>query len=155
VVVPRGISRHLLTGLCVLAMMSVTACGPSYVCTGTAILCYNFTDTCSSVPGCTAGPACIVYENDPSCATFKTEATCGAPKCQWSSGGCVDVCSTLQDALTCNTTYSPVGTSTATRPWGCSWVQCSGTPVKPFCSDYSNSACPANLGCSVEKVNAF
>ena len=85
--VPRGMAVHLLTGLCVLAMMGVTVCGSSYVCTGTAILCYNFTDTCSSVPGY-RGPGMHVYENDPSCATFKAEATCGAPKCQkWSSGG--------------------------------------------------------------------
>jgi len=141
----------------VLAMVGFIACGPDYQCTGSAIQCQDFTpDFCSSVPGCAPGPSCIVYDTgNPSCPTHKTQATCVALKCQWTLEGCIDVCRTLTDSVSCYATHAPVGTSTATPDWGCLWVDCSGAPVKPFCSDYSTSACPADLGCSVERVYAF
>ena len=151
----RGTAHRIVSLFCLLVAASVGSCTSNYQCTGSRILCEDLTaDGCSSVPGCTAGPACMVYENDVSCATFRAAAACSAPKCRW-TGACVNVCSTLQDALTCNTTYSPIETTPGTRPWGCLWVQCTGTPLKPFCSDYSNTECPANRGCSVEKVSAF
>jgi hypothetical protein len=93
---------------------------------------------------------------DKACALINAESSCVAPKCSWTASECEDICVAITDLHTCNDTHSAEMISpSGSFLWGCVWVHCLGTPLKKFCSDYSVNQCPSELGCSVEKVNAF
>ena len=157
----NGLMWMLLPAWVVLGFGS-WACS-SNQCTGPAIQCTDFVQaSCSDVPGCSAGPACVMYEasGQPVCSRMSTQSSCAAPQCSWTGGsadaGCIDVCDTVTDEVTCNSTYSAQTESVGgSHLWGCLWAQCRGTPVKPFCSDYSTAECPTQFGCSVQHVNSF
>lgn len=144
----------------VATVAAAAGCETNYRCTGSAIRCESFQPSfCESVPGCTAGDACIMYASDEAtngCFRNTSQSGCSAPRCEWVSNACQDVCTGIADLQTCNGVHSTEMTTPAVNyVWECAWVHCHGTPVKKVCSDYSTDACPADLGCSVEKANAF
>ena len=161
--------RFLLPGVsvngswaCILvaAFVGWSGCGSNYRCTGSAIRCESFTpEYCANVSGCVAGDVCGLYSSDgpaQACAAKAVAATCLAPRCSWSGSACLDICGTVTDMQACYSIHSTEKTNPPVNyVWECLWVHCHGTPAKTVCSDYSNDSCPRELGCSVEKVNAF
>jgi hypothetical protein len=142
----------LLSPLLLVVTTANWTCGSNYQCTGPAIQCEDFTmASCSGVPGCIAGDACVFHQlpGSPQCSANSSEANCLGPKCAWMSGICDNICVTISDEVACHSA------SVSDKTWGCSWVHCHGTPVKKVCSDYSIAACPIAFGCSVEKVSGF
>lgn len=125
-------------------------------CNGT-IGCGQFSlEKCASVPGCTPGPACeIRISQPPSCATATDQANCAAPVCSWIDSACVPFCRTLTTETTCNGYQSAEKDKYGSSLWGCSWVQCLGTPEIQSCGHYAIAMCPADLGCTVETSNGW
>jgi hypothetical protein len=142
------------------ALAGWSGCGSSYRCTGPAIQCESFKpDYCENVSGCVAGDVCGLYSSDgpaQACAARTDAPSCLAPRCSWSGSTCLDICTTVADVQTCYSIHSAEKTDPPVDyVWECLWVHCHGKPAHAFCSDYSNDSCPRDLGCSVEKVNAF
>lgn len=144
----------------VVAIAALSGCGSNYRCAGSAIQCESFLPAyCESVAGCTVGDVCqLSAADDPSnsCARQSSRTSCVAPRCEWVSSACQDVCTSIKDSATCLSIHSAEMTNPPVNfLWMCYWVHCHGTPVKKVCSDYPVNACPAELGCSVEKAYAF
>lgn len=135
-----------------LALMSIfnVACSQK-ICTGVVIECRNYSaQNCESIAGCTATSGCAIVDIQglhALCSKNLTAASCSGPKCVWQGGACVDSCSQITDSNTCNITQGDRDAN-GSLVWSCRWTDCTGTPKKSYCSDYSVDMCPA--GCAVQ-----
>jgi hypothetical protein len=125
-------------------------------CTGPPIRCENFPlAACSRVTGCTPNPTCIVQDLQTApCSTFSDASHCPSPKCAFANGTCSSICGQITNKGNCNGTRATEVDMYGFPVWTCSWAECVGTPPKMFCDEFPKDMCPADLGCSVQKVCA-